>query len=87
MAHKISGAAESFGFPQISAIAAAIELLSHDGRATTMRERLLLVGRLTEQVSALEVYVEFELADRTAQDAAGGLPMSAHLPGFGSRQK
>jgi HPt (histidine-containing phosphotransfer) domain-containing protein len=87
MAHKISGAAETFGFPQISAIAAAIELLSHDGRATTMRERLLLVGRLTEQVSALEVYVEFELADRTAQDAAGGLPMSAHLPGFGSRQK
>jgi HPt (histidine-containing phosphotransfer) domain-containing protein len=87
MAHKISGAAESFGFPQISAIAAAIELLSHDGRATTMRERLLLVGRLTEQVSALEVYVEFELADRTAQEAAAGAPMSAHLPGFGSRQK
>ena len=43
MAHKISGAAESFGFPQISAIAAAIELLAHDSRAKTCRERLLLL--------------------------------------------
>jgi HPt (histidine-containing phosphotransfer) domain-containing protein len=87
MAHKISGAAESFGFPQISAIAAAIELLTHDSKATTYRERLLLVTRLGEQVSALEVYVEFALAERTAQEAAAGLPLSAYLPGFGSRHK
>jgi HPt (histidine-containing phosphotransfer) domain-containing protein len=82
MAHKISAAAETFGFPQISAIAAAIELLTHDCRAKTMRERLLLASRLTEQISALEVYVEFALAERTAQEAAHGLPMSAFLPGF-----
>ena len=82
LAHKISGEAESFGFPQISAIAAAIELLTHDCRAKTMRERLLLVTRLTEQMSALEVYVEFALAERTVQEAADGLPMSAFLPRF-----
>jgi HPt (histidine-containing phosphotransfer) domain-containing protein len=82
MAHKISGAAESFGFPQISAIAAAIELLTHDCKAKTMRDRLLLAARLTEQVSALEVYVEFALAERTAQEAAQALPMSAFLPRF-----
>ena len=86
MAHPITGAAESFEFPQISAIAAAIELLCHDGRAHTYRDRLLLMTRLTEQVSALEVYVEFALAERTAQQAAAGLPMSAFLPGFGSRR-
>jgi HPt (histidine-containing phosphotransfer) domain-containing protein len=82
LAHKISGEAESFGFPQISAIAAAIELLTHDCRARTMRDRLLLVTRLTEQMSALEVYVEFALAERTVQEAAQGLPMSAFLPRF-----
>ena len=82
LAHHIAGAAESFEFPQISAIAAAIELLCHDTRAKTYRERLLLMNRLTEQVTALEVYVEFALAERTAQDAAAGLPMSAYLPGF-----
>src|SRR5688572_33341746 len=73
MAHKISGAAESFGFPQISAIAAAIELLTHDSRAKTVRERLLLAGRLTEQISALEVYVEFAVGERSGQGAARGL--------------
>lgn len=87
MAHKIAGAAESFGFPQVSAIAAAIELLTHDCKTDTMRERLLLVTRLSEQVSALEVYVEFALAEHTAQEAAAGLPMSAYLPGFGARHK
>jgi HPt (histidine-containing phosphotransfer) domain-containing protein len=86
MAHKISGAAEKFGFPQISAIAAAIELLTFDCKAKTVRERLLLVTRLNEQVSALEVYVEFALAERTAQEAAQGLPISAYLPGFGIRK-
>jgi HPt (histidine-containing phosphotransfer) domain-containing protein len=86
MAQHISGAAESFGFPQVSAIAAAIELLCHDGRAKTYRERLQLMSRLSEQVSALEVYVEFALVERTAQEAAAGAPMSAYLPGFGSRR-
>lgn len=86
MAHHISGAAESFEFPQISAIAAAIELLCHDSRAKTYRERLQLMHRLTEQVSALEVYVEFALAERTAQEAAAGLPMSEYLPKVGSRR-
>lgn len=86
LAHHISGAAESFEFPQISAIAAAIELLCHDNRARTYRDRLLLMGRLTEQVSALEVYVEFALAERTAQEAVAGLPMSSYLPGFRSRR-
>jgi chemotaxis protein histidine kinase CheA len=86
MAHHISGAAESFEFHQVSAIAAAIELLTHDSRAKTYRERLVLVTRLTEQVSALEVYVEFALAERTAQEGAAGMPMSAFLPGFGTRK-
>ena len=86
LAHHIAGAAESFEFPQISAIAAALELLCHDTRAKTYRERLVLMGRLTEQVSALEVYVEFALAERTAQEAAAALPMSAYLPGFRSRR-
>ena len=71
LAHKIAGAAESFGFPQVSAIAAAIELLSHGSKATTYRERLLLMTRLTEQILALEVYVEYALVEHTAQDAAG----------------
>jgi HPt (histidine-containing phosphotransfer) domain-containing protein len=87
MAHKIASTAESFDFPQISAIAAAIELLTHEPRAKTYRERLLLVTRLTEQVSALEVYVEFALAERTAQEAAAELPMAAYLPGFKARHK
>ena len=84
MAHHITGAAESFGFPQVSAIAAAIELLTHEPRAGTYRERLLLVNRLKEQVLALEVYVEFALAERVEQDAKA--PMSAFLPGFGARK-
>lgn len=86
MAHHISNAAESFEFPQISAIAAAIELLCHDGRAKTYRERLQLMHRLTEQVTALEVYVEFALAERTVQEAAGSQPMSNYLPGFRPRR-
>ena len=31
--------------------------------------------------------VEYELAERTVQETAEGLPMSALLPGFGARQK
>ena len=57
----------------------------HDSRAKTYRDRLLLMNRLVEQVTALEVYVEFALAERQAQEAAGDLAMSAE--GIGSRHK
>jgi len=87
VAHKMSGEAEAFGFPEISAIAAAIELMASGGNARTVRERLELFTRLMEQMSALEIYVEYELAERTIQEAAEGLPMSSLLPGFGARQK
>jgi HPt (histidine-containing phosphotransfer) domain-containing protein len=87
VAHKMSGEAEAFGFPEISAIAAAIELMASGGLTRTMRERLELFTRLLEQMSALEIYVEYELAERAVQDAAKGLPMSEMLPGFGIRQK
>ncbi len=73
MAHKISSAADSFGFPEISMIAAAIELLSHGSNAKTVRERLILGNRLTDQVSALEVYVEFELAERSPKVPVAGV--------------
>lgn len=73
MAHKISSAADSFGFPEISMIAAAIELLAHGSSAKTVRERLILGNRLTEQVSALEVYVEFELAERSPKAPVAGI--------------
>jgi len=87
VAHKMSGEAEAFGFAEISAIAAAIELMASGAHARTVRERLELFTRLMEQMSALEIYVEYELAERTVQEAADGLPMSAQLPGFGARQK
>jgi HPt (histidine-containing phosphotransfer) domain-containing protein len=86
VAHKMSGEAEAFGFAEISAIAAAIELMANGGMARTVRERLELFTRLEEQMSALEIYVEYELAERTVQEAADGLPMSALLPGFGVRK-
>jgi HPt (histidine-containing phosphotransfer) domain-containing protein len=87
VAHKMSGEAEAFGFAEISAIAAAIELMASGGMSRTVRERLELFTRLMEQMSALEIYVEYELAERTVQETADGLPMSALLPGFGARQK
>ncbi|MEO8062432.1 MAG: Hpt domain-containing protein [Pseudomonadota bacterium] len=87
VAHKMSGEAEAFGFAEISAIAAAIELMASGGNARTFRERLELFSRLIEQMSALEIYVEYELAEKTVQDAAKGLPMSSQLPGFRARQK
>lgn len=73
MAHKISGASESFGFPEISAIAAAIELFAHGSNARTVRERLALHTRLSDQISALEVYVEFELAERSPKVPVRGV--------------
>jgi HPt (histidine-containing phosphotransfer) domain-containing protein len=86
VAHKMSGEAEAFGFPEISAIAAAIELMASGGAMRTVREKLELFTRLVEQMSALEIYVEYELAERTVQEAADGLPMSALLPGFNARK-
>jgi HPt (histidine-containing phosphotransfer) domain-containing protein len=73
MAHKITSSADSFGFPEISMIAAAIELLAHGSNAKTVRERLILGSRLSEQVSALEVYVEFELAERSPKVSVAGI--------------
>ncbi len=73
MAHKITSSADSFGFPEISMIAAAIELLSHGSNAKTVRERLVLGTKLSEQVTALEVYVEFELAERSPKVPVAGI--------------
>ena len=71
MAAKISSAAEAFGFPEIGVIAGAIELLSQVGSTrNTVRDRLELANRLAAQLSALEVQLEFELAERAA--TAGG---------------
>ena len=65
MAAKMSSAAEAFGFPEIGVIAGAIELLSQVGAGrSTVRERLELATRLVAQLSALEVHLEVELAER-----------------------
>jgi len=69
IAAKISSAAEAFGLPEIGVIAGAIELLSQVGAGrSTVRERLELATRLVAQITALEVQLEFELAERDAQD-------------------
>ena len=71
MAARISSAAEAFGLPEIGVIAGAIELLSQAGNGrSTVRERLELSTRLAAQLTALEVHLEFELAER--EGAAGG---------------
>ncbi|MEJ0087913.1 MAG: Hpt domain-containing protein [Pseudomonadota bacterium] len=86
VAHKMSGEAEVFGFPEISAIAAAIELMANGGTTRTVRERLEVFTRLMEQMSALEIYVEYELAEGTVQEAADGLATSSLPPGSGARK-
>ena len=86
MAHKISSGAEAFGFPEIDAIAGAIELMTQDG-ARSVRQRLELISQLAERISALSVYVEFELAENEIRRVPGELPLSAQLPGFGPRRK
>ena len=63
IAHKIGSTAEPFGFPEITVIAGAVELLSHDGGRRTARERIELGMRLQDKVSALEIYVEHALAE------------------------
>jgi hypothetical protein len=85
MAGKISGAAEAFGFPEIGVIAGAIELLSQVAVGRTVRERLELGTRLEAQLSALEVHIEYELAEREIQGMAEEMPISATLPGFRAR--
>ena len=94
MAQKISSAAEAFGFAEIDTIAAGIELLTQDGHRT-VRQRLELAAQLVEKISTLQVYVEFELAEKEARrvpaelplPAAEEMPMSAYLPGFRARRK
>jgi len=87
MAHRISSGAEAFGFPEIDAIAGAIELMTQDVMGRTVRQRIELAVQLTERVSALSVYVEYELAEKEAKRVPDELPMSADLPGFGTRRK
>jgi HPt (histidine-containing phosphotransfer) domain-containing protein len=87
IAHKISSGAEAFGFPEIDAIAGAIELMTQSGVGNTVRERLELCNGLAEKISALSVYVEYELAEHDVKSVPDELPMSAHLPGFSARRK
>jgi HPt (histidine-containing phosphotransfer) domain-containing protein len=87
IAHKISNETEAFGFPEISAIAAAIELLSTDSGGGTVRQRFELRARLNEQIAALESYLKNELEETRALEAATSGPMSAHLPGSSARFK
>jgi HPt (histidine-containing phosphotransfer) domain-containing protein len=86
IAHKIASAAEPFGFPEISVIAGAVELLAHDANGRTVRERYALAMRLDEKVSALEIYVEHALAEAEKQEQPPDLPLAARLPRFGSRR-
>ena len=94
MAQKISSDAEAFGFAAIDTIAACIELLTQHG-ARTVRQRLELAAQLDEKVATLQVYVEFELAEKEARRVPPELPlpepeeipMSAYLPGFRIRRK
>src|SRR5688572_14378287 len=87
VASKISVGAQSFGFGEIDVIASAIELLAHDGDPRTALERLLLVKRLDEQVSALEVYVEFALAEQALPQSGAPLPLADYVPRFATRGK
>jgi HPt (histidine-containing phosphotransfer) domain-containing protein len=86
LAAKISSAADAFGFPEIAVIAGAIELLSQVSAGRTVRERIEMATRLGAQLSALEVHVEYELAERERIPLAETVPLSAHLPGFRARK-
>jgi hypothetical protein len=86
IAHNVSTTAEAFGFPEIDAVAGAIELMTQPGRRT-VRERTELVTGLLEKISALSIYVEYELADNEAKRVPDELPMSMALPGFAARRK
>ena len=86
IAHKIASTAEPFGFPEVSVIAGAIELLAHDAGNRGVRERYALAQRLDEKVTALEIYVEHALAEAEKQEQPPDLPLAARLPRFGSRR-
>jgi len=87
VAHKISSTAEPFGYPEISVIAGAVELLSHDAGKRSARERIELGMRLQDKVSALEIYVEHALAEAEKQAATPEtLPIAAALPRFARRR-
>ena len=86
MAHQMATTAEAFGFPEIDAVAGAIELMTQPGRRT-VRERIELVIGLLEKISALSIYVEYELADKEMKRVPEELPMSMALPNFGVRRK
>src|SRR5262245_14855847 len=74
MAAKVASAAEAFGFPEIGVIAGSIELLSQvRADRSTLRDRLELATRLTAQLSAMEVHLEFELADHESKN--GDVPV------------
>jgi HPt (histidine-containing phosphotransfer) domain-containing protein len=87
LAHHISTAAEAFGFPEIDAVAGAIELMTQPGQRRTVRDRVELVPKLLEKISALSIYVEYELADNEAKRVPEELPMSMALPAFSARRK
>ncbi|HYJ41519.1 MAG TPA: hypothetical protein VEW08_12060 [Steroidobacteraceae bacterium] len=87
MAHQMSTTAEAFGFPEIDAVAGAIELMTQPGQRRTVRERIELVTGLLEKISALSIYVEYELADKEMKRVPEELPMSVALPGFAARRK
>jgi hypothetical protein len=87
MSGKVSSAAEAFGFPEIGVIAGAIELLCQVSMGRTVRERLELATRLTAQLSALEVHIEYELAERELAAVPEEIPLSAQLPGFRARRR
>ena len=87
MAHKIGSTAETFGFPEISVIAGAVELLAHDGGKRTARERIELGLRLQDKVSALEIYVEHALAEAELLEPVPVLPVAEVIPRLRVRQK
>jgi len=86
MAHQMATTAEAFGFPEIDAVAGAIELMTQPGRRT-VRDRIELVTGLLEKISALSIYVEYELADKEMKRVPEELPMATALPRFGARRK
>jgi HPt (histidine-containing phosphotransfer) domain-containing protein len=86
IAHKIGSTAEPFGFPEISVIAGAVELLSQDGGKRTERERIELGIRLQDKVAALEIYVEHALAEAEKPAAPDPVTLAASPPRFGRRR-
>ena len=88
LAHKLASGAEAFGFREIDAICGAIELMTQPGPRLSARERIALVMCLADRISALSIYVEYELAEKEAKFVPEEvLPMSTALPGFGARRK